>query len=270
MLLTACSSVFFYPKKKHISTPSGLGLHYQDVYLTSQEGMGIHGWFLPAVQDSLNQAQGTVYFLHGNAENISTHIHNVRWLPSEGYNVFLIDYRGFGLSQGSPSVAGALDDIRLGFQWLLENEQVDNQSIFLLGQSLGASLGLYFSATDPLANQYLRGVVSDAGFTRYRDIAKHVANGHWLTWLFQYPLSWSVVRDFDAIDVVDKIAPIPILFIQSRDDRIIPYSYAEMLYEKSKQPKMLFTTRGPHTATFKSRRNQLQLIEFFEGKQARN
>ena len=62
----------------------------------------MHGWFLPA----RGPACATILFLHGNAENISTHIGSVFWLPARGFNVFMPDYRGYGASEGAPSLAG--------------------------------------------------------------------------------------------------------------------------------------------------------------------
>ena len=69
--------------------------------------MRLHGWFLPAQIPS----RGTILFLHGNAENVSTHIGSVAWLPAEGFNVFLIDYRGYGLSEGVPTLDGLHRDV---------------------------------------------------------------------------------------------------------------------------------------------------------------
>ena len=101
---TGCSSIFFFPQKQHLQTPDLLGLDYEDIYLTSADETTLHGWWLKAQKP----VKGTVYFLHGNAENISTHIRNIAWLPEYGYQVFLIDYRGFGLSGGKPTLPGAL------------------------------------------------------------------------------------------------------------------------------------------------------------------
>jgi alpha-beta hydrolase superfamily lysophospholipase len=64
--------------------------------------------------------------LHGNAQNISAHIHSVHWLPKQGYHVYLIDYRGYGDSTGKPT--GVIDDINTGFTWLIHSYRKD-QSI---------------------------------------------------------------------------------------------------------------------------------------------
>ena len=92
LLQTGCSSVFFYPDNATYITPDRLNLEYEDIYLKTADGETLHGWWLPALTDE--PAKGTIYFLHGNAQNVSAHILNAAWLPEQGYNVFTIDYRG--------------------------------------------------------------------------------------------------------------------------------------------------------------------------------
>ncbi len=258
--LSGCSSLFFYPQKEHIQTPDQLGLEYQDVYLTSSDGTKIHGWFLPARKP----VRGTVYFLHGNAENISTHIHSVDWLPEEGYQLFLIDYRGYGKSEGEARLPGVIYDIEAGFEWLLSKENITDTPVYLLGQSLGGSLGLYFAATNNQAKTNLSGVISDAAFTSYSDIVQHVASQNWLTWALQYPASWSVVRRYDPIDYIAQISPTPVLLFHSPDDQVIPYLYGEELFQAAKEPKQFIRTSGPHIATFRQLKQRQALLNFFE------
>ncbi len=258
--LANCSGIFFYPYQGHLQTPDQLGLTYENIYLKAVDGVQLHAWFLPAT----GAARGTVYYLHGNGENISTHIHSVRWLPDEGYNVLLLDYRGYGLSEGKAELPGALWDIKVGLQWLLERRDVADKPLYLLGQSLGASLAIYFAATDEQARQHLRGVVSDAAFTRYSDIVRHVAGGSWLTWLFQYPASWMVVKQYDPIDYVARMTPLPLLLIHSRDDNVIPYQHGERLYQAAVSPKQFLETRGSHGGTFNEADNRAALLLFFE------
>lgn len=256
--MAGCSGIFFFPQKQQVLTPDRLNLEYEDVVLRSSGGVRIHGWWIEAE----GPIRGTVYFLHGNAENISTHVRNVAWLPGDGYQVFLLDYRGFGLSSGRPNLPGALDDIRAGYRFVLERTAGQQTPIYLLGQSLGASMALYFAATDPDAKQTLDAVVSDAAFTAYGDIARHVAGRSWLTWALQYPVSWSMIRGYDPIDYVARVAPLRLLLIHSRDDQVVPYANGRKLFAAASQPKTFYETSGPHTATFRSGRNREFLLNY--------
>jgi len=142
LLQTGCSSVFFYPDKTTYITPDRLNLDYEDVYLDTADGETLHGWWLPAKTDG--PSKGTIYYLHGNAQNVSAHILNVAWLPPKGYNVFTLDYRGYGQSTGAADIEGTLHDVETGLRWLAEHHT--DQPLFLLGQSLGGANG--FSATN--------------------------------------------------------------------------------------------------------------------------
>lgn len=260
VMLASCSGLFFFPYRGHLQTPDQLGLAYEDIYLKAADGVQLHAWFLPAT----GPVRGTVYYLHGNGENISTHIHSVHWLPDEGYNVLLLDYRGYGLSEGKAALPGALWDIKAGLQWLLEQRGIADKPLYLLGQSLGASLAIYFAATDKQARQHLSGVISDAAFTRYGDIVRHVAAGNWLTWLLQYPASWVVVKRYNPIDYIARITPLPLLVIHSRDDAVIPYQHGERLHQAAASPKQFLETRGFHGGTFNEAGNREVLLSFFE------
>ena len=255
---SGCSSVFFFPQRQHLQTPDQLGLEYEDIFFTSVDDTRIHGWWLQAKAP----VRGTIYFLHGNAENISTHIHNIAWLPARGYQVFLIDYRGFGLSGGKAALPGALQDIQAGFEYLLTRADAREKPIYLLGQSLGASMAIYFAATDPLAKEYLNAVISDAAFPRYSEMARHVSGQSWLTWPLQYPVSWSMIGGYDPVDHVADIAPLPLLLIHSQDDRIVPHAFNDELLQAALVPKNFFETRGPHTATFSNAQNREYFLDY--------
>ena len=91
--LGSCANLLFFPQRDLVLTPDQVGLAYRDVWFEAADGTRLHGWFLPAEKKMALSAACTVLFLHGNAENISTHLASVSWLPAQGYNVFLFDYR---------------------------------------------------------------------------------------------------------------------------------------------------------------------------------
>jgi alpha-beta hydrolase superfamily lysophospholipase len=258
--LTACSGLFFYPSKQWVRTPADLGLEYRDITLSADDGTQLSAWWLPAV----GKPKGTVVFLHGNAENISTHIGSVYWLPEQGYQVLLLDYRGFGRSQGVPELPEVFDDIRAGFTWLKTQPDVASLPVFLLAQSLGASMGGYVAATDADVLYQLDGVVLDAGFASYSVMAQEVASRHWLTWLFQYPAAWSMPSDYDLQNHIAAISPAPLLIIHGTQDQVVPFENATILYQRAAQPKTLLSYDGAHIDTFNDMKNRQTLLAFFE------
>ncbi|MFE8070737.1 alpha/beta hydrolase [Marinobacteraceae bacterium S3BR75-40.1] len=241
MLLSGCSNMFFYPSDTRYVTPDQLNLDFEEVLLDSTDGERLYGWWLPAEGD----AKGTVYYLHGNAQNISAHIINVSWLPREHYNVFLIDYRGFGYSTGDPDLEGALLDARAGLEWT--RKRAGDQPLFVLGQSLGGALAIVTLGQQdaPTTN----GLIVDGALSGFRDIAREKLDGSWLTWPFQTPLSWTIPDDYEPVDYIDRIHQ-PLLVIHSRRDPVVPYHHGVRLYDAASKPKRFIATQTPHAATF--------------------
>jgi len=230
-----CTSVFFQPLVAHLHTPDELGLAYEDVYFNTSDGLKLHGWFLPAQVP----ARATILFLHGNAENISTHVASVYWLPAHGFNVFLPDYRGYGRSQGTPSLAGAQEDIDSAFRYVIGRRDVDPHRVVVFGQSLGGALAAHYVAHTPQRDR-IRALVIESAFASYRGIAREKLAGFWLSWPLQWPLSFTVDDAYSPIRSIGDVSPIPLLIIHGEDDAIVPPAHAQKLYEAAKPPKDLW------------------------------
>lgn len=239
LLLGGCTNVFFQPMRGHVLTPAQGGLRYEDVHIASADGTRLHAWFLPAQ----GKPEGTILFLHGNAENISTHIGSVYWLPARGFNVFLLDYRGYGLSEGAPFLAGVQEDIDAGLRALLARPEVDRRRIVLFGQSLGGALATYYVAHSP-RREDIRALVIESTFASYRDIAREKLASFWLTWPLQIPLSWTVDDDYSPLDAIGRASPIPVLIIHGDQDSIVPVGNGRRLYEAAKSPKEFWLVPG--------------------------
>ena len=230
--LGGCTGVFFHPGAAHVRTPAQLGLAFEDTVLRSADGETLHAWWLPAA----GPPRGTVLFLHGNAENISTHLSAVHWLPGRGFQVLLLDYRGYGRSTGTPTVAGALRDVDAAMAHLLQRPDVDAGRIALLGQSLGGSLAAWYAARGSHRDR-LRAVVIDSAFSSYRDIAREKLDAvWWLSWL-KGPAGWTIDDDFSPVSAIADIAPRPVLFIAGGRDRIVPAHHSERLFAAARAPK---------------------------------
>lgn len=260
LAMTACSSLYFYPMKRWVQNPARQGLAYQDVVLIHPDGLRLDGWWLPAQGD----AHGTVYYLHGNGQNISTHLANVQWLPARGYNVFLLDYRGYGLSEGEPDLPGALSDIQLGLDWLEHSGRLDGKPLVLFGQSLGASMSINVLAR-PRNQGKVDCVILGSGFASYRGIAETVMGRSWLLW----PLQWLVVpmlpaHSMDPVKHIAALAPRPLLIMHSKDDPVVPYANGQALYLAAEKPKQLITLTGGHAAGARDPVIQERMLAFLD------
>jgi fermentation-respiration switch protein FrsA (DUF1100 family) len=257
--LAGCSRMMFYPTAQWVRTPAQLGIEYEELAIHSADNTLLSAWWLKAS----GEPKGTVVFFHGNAENISTHIGSVYWLPELGYQVLMLDYRGYGHSEGDPSLPEVFDDIAAGLEWVLNDSHTQDLPVFVFGQSLGATMSGYVAAARPDLRARLTGVVLDAAFASYSDIARDIAARSWVTWPLQYPIAWSMPDDYDLIDYIADISPLPLLLIHGTQDQIIPFANSEQLFVAAREPKRLLRYDGPHIATARDLELRAMLLEFF-------
>jgi fermentation-respiration switch protein FrsA (DUF1100 family) len=248
LLLAGCDSWLFYPERELPLTPSVAGLEFTDVFITAADGTRLHAWWLPAKTGVA--VRGTVLHLHGNGGNVAAHLGGSWWLPAQGYQVLLLDYRGYGRSQGEPSLSGAYQDIDASFAWLAKAPQVQGKPLVVLGQSLGGAMGVHYLAEHPLQRARLKALVLDGTPASYADMAQYTLNNVWLTWPLQVPLSWLMPESDSAIYAMPQLQGLPTLLFQSIDDEVVPLSNGVRLYQAARPPRVLQPTRGGHVQTF--------------------
>ena len=233
---SGCAHLIFWPEAEHVLTPDRLDVEYEDVWFSAADGTRLHGWYMGA-----DGSRGTVLHLHGNAENISTHHLDVTWLTRHGWDVFAFDYRGYGWSEGRPSVGGVHQDAHAAYRYLLAERGARPETTVVFGQSLGASVAIVtFARVEPR----LAAVIAEAGFVGYRDVAREMLAGSWLTWPLKYPMAWTIPGDHRAIDHVARLSPVPVLLMHSRADQVIPGWHSQRVYEAAREPKTLWLVDG--------------------------
>ncbi|WP_210397475.1 alpha/beta hydrolase [Motiliproteus sediminis] len=258
LLLGGCGSpsqLLFYPMKPWVQTPADMGLLYQDLYLTTADGTRLHGWYLPAV----GEPRGQLLFLHGNAENISTHVANVAWLPAEGYGVLALDYRGYGRSDGVAMLPAVFEDLSAASQWLFTHTP---PPWILLGQSLGGALAAGF--IDRADAAPFDGLVLDAPFARYQDIGRHALSRGWLSRWLLAPAARLLPEEYDPVDHLPRRS-LPLLVFASPHDRVVPLAHTRELFAAAREPKQLQLHSLGHAATFNDAAQRRQLLAFLAG-----
>ncbi|MBD1585635.1 alpha/beta hydrolase [Pseudomonas typographi] len=246
--LAGCSSVLFYPEAVVPITPARAQLAYRDVTLTTADGVRLQGWWLPAKPGVA--VKGTVLQLHGNGGNLAWHLGGVYWLPAEGYQVLMVDYRGYGQSQGTPSLPAIYQDIDAALNWLDSAPEVQGTPRVLLGQSIGGALAIHYLARHPERQAQFAALVLDDTPASYRNVARTVLASSWLTWPLQVPLSYAVPDSDSAIYSAAQVTQLPKLVFQSLDDPIVPLANGIELYKALPPPRVLQLTRGGHVQTF--------------------
>lgn len=261
-LNTGCTSMFFFPEKGLRDNPVLQRFPHEDVYFKASDGVKLHGWFFKVQNSSL----GTILVLHGNAENISTHINSVLWLVKEGFDVFAFDYRGYGLSEGKTTVQGVHLDAEAALEKLLNLPQANKDRIFVLGQSIGGAIAIYTVANSP-HNDRVKALIVDSAFSDYRRIAREKLSAFFLTWPFQIPLSFLFNNLYSPEKQIKKISPLPILLIHGDSDRIVPAHHSTILYQEALEPKDLWIVKGrSHIEAFAEKEIRDRLLEYLKSR----
>jgi len=117
----------FFPDPTLIGTPADLGLAYEEVFFTTDDGIRLHGWYVPFQKSSI-----TLLWFHGNAGNISHRLENIALLHAHArVNIFIFDYREYGKSEGEISKAGTFRDAFAAFGYLCSRADVDPSRVVL-------------------------------------------------------------------------------------------------------------------------------------------
>jgi uncharacterized protein len=219
------------PSRELTATPQEIGLQYENIELLTEDGVRLHGWYVPAAQ-----ARGTVLFFHGNAGNISHRLDSLRIFHNLKLSVFIFDYRGYGKSEGKPSEPGTQRDALAAWRFLTEERGLAPGKIILFGRSLGAAVAAW------LATQKQPGVlIVESAFTSVPDMA-----AEFYRWL---PARWLVRFEYATRDYVAQVR-CPVLVVHSPDDEIIPFRHGEAIFAGAHVPKELLRLRGGHNDGF--------------------
>jgi fermentation-respiration switch protein FrsA (DUF1100 family) len=213
------------------ATPHDAGFDYDDVTVTTDDGVSLHGWYVPAADP-----RGTVLFLHGNAGNISHRLDSIAIFRELALDTFIIDYRGYGQSEGKTSEEGTYRDAEAAWQYLVGERGANPGKIIIFGRSIGGAVAAWLASRHQAA-----ALVVESSFTSAVDVASRIypfMPVRLITRL-KYPVSNYVAN-----------ARSPVLVVHSRDDEILPYAMGQSLYEAAPPPKAFLELRGGHNDAF--------------------
>jgi fermentation-respiration switch protein FrsA (DUF1100 family) len=219
------------PTRRLDATPSQVGLNFESVELLTKDGVKLHGWFIPH-----ETPRATLLFFHGNAGNISHRLESLALFNGLGLAVFIIDYRGYGNSEGSPSERGIYEDAQAAWRYLTETRAIPDQKIILFGRSLGGAIAAYIAA-----EKKAMGVVLESTFTSVPDMAAEL-----YPWLPARRLARYYYNTNERMDAINS----PVMVVHSRHDEIIPFDHGRALFQRANEPKRFLELSGDHNYGF--------------------
>ena len=205
----------------------------EDVWLTSADGVRLHGWHCAPVVGRGGgpepvKADRTLLFLHGNGGNLSHRYALIRELVKLPANVLIIDYRGYGRSEGAPSEQGLYRDARAAWEYLVNTRGVPADRVVVFGESLGGAV-----AIDLAARVRPCGLVAQSTFTSVADMAAG---------LFPFVPRFAIRTKMDSLGKIARVE-CPKLFIHSPADEIVPYEMGRRLFDAAREPKYFYEVK---------------------------
>jgi len=225
------ASMVFFPLRELQQTPADWKLDYEDVWIKSEDGVRLHGWFIPR-----QGARQTVLFFHGNAGNISHRRESIEIFHRLNLNVFILSYRGYGASEGKTDEKGLYKDARSAWRYLTVDRKIKQEDIILFGRSLGGAVATALATEVQPAGLILESTFSSAG-----DMAAVL-----------YPVLHWVIYSRYSFDTASRLRQVhtPVLVIHSVDDEIIPFKIGQKVFEAANEPKQIAEIRGDHNSGF--------------------
>ncbi len=217
-------SMIFQPSAGVDLTPEELGIEAEELFLQAEDGVRIHAWWLP----SAGATRGLL-FLHGNAGNGSHRLPNAARLAALGTHVLLLEYRGYGLSEGRPTEEGVYADARAGLRHLVRERRVPEDRVVLFGRSLGGAV-----AVEVAVGRSPAGLILESTFPSAADVAAS---------FFGRPIGRLVRGRFDVASKIGRVQA-PLLFFHGDRDEVVSYSLGRRLFERAREPKAFETLHG--------------------------
>ncbi|MEI6331524.1 MAG: alpha/beta fold hydrolase [Pseudanabaena sp. ELA645] len=231
--------IIFSPEKEITTTPAKFGANYEDVLIPVKNSDGrienIAAWWLPNIKPETKSAPNgdlndrkVILYLHGKGKNISANAKHANRLMRMGFSVLVIDYRGYGTSDGSyPTESTVYTDAQTAWDYLIEKGFKPSQ-IMIYGHSLGGAIAIDLAVKHPDA----MGMIVDASFTSMSEMAS-------LDPKYRiFPIDLLIHQRFDSIAKVRSLA-VPVLYIHGTADDFVPAAMSQRLYAATPNKKQI-------------------------------
>ena len=221
--------------------PGDYGLVYEEVTVTTADGLKLVGWFVPS------QNGATIIAQHGYHGHRGNMLYDAELLNQHGYGVLISTFRAHDLSEGEIITFGEKEmlDMEAWYQYLLTRDDVDPDRIGILGESMGGLVSIHYTAQNPKVKAL---AVHSALASMEDSIAKGVTH---FTGLPPFPFApmiafWAErtadirAKEIDSTLWIGQINPRPVFIMMGGADDHISIDSGQKLYDAAGEPKELW------------------------------
>lgn len=231
LYLTVVTALFFFQRNiiyrpdPSYYTPADAGLTgVREVKLATPDGEQLIAWYAAAMP-----GKPTILYFHGNANGLKTRADRFRRFMDAGIGVFMLSYRGYSGSTGTPTEKAIIADAILAHEHL-NQMGIATEGIIAYGESLGTGVAVQLAGARPVC-----ALVLDAPYTSIRDVGK--------LYLPLMPIETILVDHFESDRNILKVTA-PILILHGTKDRTIPFNLGLKLFDVAPEPKEMAVLEG--------------------------
>ena len=227
-----------------VLTPAYYSLPYENLWLVARDGVRLNAFFIKQ-QGELLATAPTILFFHGNAGNIGDRMPHAQRLYAESHcNVFLLEYRGYGRSEGHVSEQGLVLDAQAALDVLLSRSDIDCSKIVVLGVSLGGAVATKLASLPSCRDKIMATVIVNS-FTSIADMGACMFHPS----IAKAP-RWMLRNRFSSLEAMKSVTS-PVLFVSGQCDQIVPPRMMLALHDACRTHKFFFTVpKLGHNNTF--------------------
>lgn len=225
---------FYFPKKEWIEVKTP----YSEEFIPVEKDTIHVAFFQPK-----NTPKATVLFFHGAGGNISTYMFMIEPLVKNGYQVYAVDFRGYGKSTGKSTHINISEDVEVVFLKMKENIHIKNTKLIVMGASLGCQIATHFTNKH---QEEVDALILDGGFASFADVAKLYAPKEVHVFIDK-----ELAEIYPSKEEIKEIANIPKLIIHGKKDTSIPINHSLLVFKNAQEPKIFFTSEKGHLEALK-------------------
>ncbi|XP_022904705.1 protein ABHD13 [Onthophagus taurus] len=229
-----------------VPIPSIYNLPYENLQIKSIDGTMLNMFFIHQPGERQRQSP-TVVFFHGNAGNMGHRLQNCAGLyHSLHCNILMVEYRGYGWSEGYPSEEGFYMDARASIDYLYSRNDINHAEIIVFGRSLGGAVAIDLACRAEYANKIWCLIVENT-FTSIPDMATVLLQWRLLNYLPFFCYKNKFISIYKAMHL-----RIPTLFISGLADTLVPPRMMSDLHTRcgSTSKQLLQLISGTHNETW--------------------